>query len=248
MSGSTIGSDSDIITLLMSQDPDGSGPFANGAFTLNVDGQQIGGVQTISSQHGSGQDDTFNFQGNYAPGQHAVTVTFVNNNGTPGDPSDVGFNGDRNIYVDGVTYDGQTISSSTTPIYQSPLYPPNGPLTLGNAVFTVNDTTPVPSGAPSTPSTTPGSVDSSSGGDTLTLQMAEDQYNGDAQFNVAVDGKQVGGTFTTTAIVSQGQQQAFNLHGDWGSGGHTVTVSFLNDAIGALNPYGSALDNQDRNL
>ncbi len=41
--------------------------------------------------------------------------------------------------------------------------------------------------------------------------MSEDPYQGDAQFTVAVDGKQVGGTFTTTAVSYYGQQQAFNL-------------------------------------
>jgi hypothetical protein len=63
-----------------------------------------------------------------------------------------------------------------------------------------------------------------------------------------VDGKQVGGTLTTTAVAWQGQQQAVYLHGDWGSSAHTVTVSYLSDTIGALGPTGTALDNQDQNL
>ncbi|MDR3530570.1 MAG: carbohydrate-binding domain-containing protein [Rhodopila sp.] len=249
--GNVIGSGSDTITLLMSQDPDGpaGAPGTDGAFTLNVDGQQIGGVQDISAIQADGQEEAFTFQGNFAPGPHVITVTFTNNNGTPGDPSTVGDTGDRNIYVDGVTYDGQTISSTTTPIYQSPGAPPNlSSAVPGNAVFNVNDTTAVPADAPSTPTTTPGPVDYGSGPDTLTLQMSEDPYQGDAQFTVAVDGKQVGGTFTTTAIQYEGQQQAFNLSGNWGSGAHTVTVTYLSDRIGAVNAQGQAYDNQDQNL
>jgi hypothetical protein len=78
--------------------------------------------------------------------------------------------------------------------------------------------------------------------------VSEDPYMGDAQFTVSVDGKQVGGTLTTTAVAWQGQQQAVYLHGDWGSSAHTVTVSYLSDTIGALGPTGTALDNQDQNL
>lgn len=249
--GSIIGSGSDTITVLMSQDPDGpaGAPGTDGAFTLNVDGQQIGGIQDISAIQANGQQEAFTFAGNFAPGQHTVTITFTNNNGTPGDSSNVGDSGDRNIYVDGVSYDGQTVSSTTTPIYQSPGDPPNlAVVTPGNAQFTVNDATAIPAGAPSTPSTTPAAVNDGSGPDSLTLNMAEDPYMGDAQFTVSVDGQQVGGTFTTTAVQYEGQQQAFNLSGNWGSGAHTVTVDYLSDTIGAVNSQGLAYDNQDQNL
>jgi hypothetical protein len=86
--------------------------------------------------------------------------------------------------------------------------------------------------------------------------MAEDAYQGDAQFTVSVDGKQIGGTQTTTALVDQGQQQEFDVHGDFGGGNHTVSVNFLNDQIGAFYPAGTpglppgqwADDTTDRNL
>ena len=246
----TVGSGSDTILLQMSGDSYGpaGAPGADAEFTVNVDGQQIGGLQSVSASHADGQEETFAFLGNFAPGPHTVTVTFANNDGTQGDKTDFGRGGDRNVFVDGVSYNGQTISSTTTPIYESPLFPPNGPLTPGNAVFTVNDTTAVPADAASTPSTTPGPVDFGSGADTLSLQMSEDPYQGDAQFTVSVDGKQVGGTFTTTAIAWQGQEQTFNLHGDWGSGAHTVTVNYLSDQIGAVDGGGNAIDNTDQNL
>jgi Ca-dependent carbohydrate-binding module xylan-binding len=254
MSGSTsnanfIGSGSDTITLNMSEDQ-AAGQDAQ--FTVNVDGQQIGGVQTVTASHAAGQDQTFTFAGNYGPGAHNVVVTFGNNFIFPGT------SGDRNLYVDGVNYDGQTISNSTTPIYQAPLFPPNSTVgdISGNAVFGVNDTTSIPAGAGPNETTTPGAVSVGSGADTLVLNMAEDAFQGDAQFTVSVDGKQIGGTQTTTAILDQGQQQEFDVHGDFGGGNHTVSVNFLNDQIGGFFAAGTpglppgqwAIDTTDRNL
>nr|WP_294524166.1 carbohydrate-binding domain-containing protein [uncultured Rhodopila sp.] len=253
MSGSTsnniIGSGSDSIVLNISED---QAQGVDAQFTVNVDGQQIGGLQTATASHSAGQDESFTFLGDFAPGAHNVTVTFANNFLYPGT------SGDRNLYVDGVTYDGQTVSTSTTPIYTSPLFPPNstGGDYFGNAVFGVNDTTPMAGGG--SPTTTPGPVAIGSGADTLVLNMAEDPYLGDAQFTVAVDGQQIGGTQTTSAIVSQGQAQQFDVSGNFGPGNHTVTVTFLNDLIGGFYPAGTpglpatggpwAIDTQDRNL
>ena len=87
-------------------------------------------------------------------------------------------------------------------------------------------TAPAPAPAP----TTPGTV--GSGNDTLVLNLSEDAYKGDAQFTVSVDGAQLGGTQTVTASHGAGQSQAFTFKGNFGSGKHTVAVSFLNDAWG----------------
>ncbi|MGE4047835.1 MAG: carbohydrate-binding domain-containing protein [Acetobacteraceae bacterium] len=247
-----IGSGSDTIVVKMSQDPDGPAGAAgrDAQFTLNVDGKQIGGLQTVTASRAAGQTQTFTFQGNYAPGAHKVTITFANNSMTQGDKAAFNTGGDRNLYVEGLTYNGTVVSSSRTGIYESPLYPPeawDGQLHPGNAVFTVNDTSAIPANAPSTPTTTPGPVTVGSGADKLVLMMAEDPYNGDAQFTVAVDGKQVGGTLTTSAVQWMGQAQQFNLLGNWGGGTHTVTVRFLNDAA-KLDANGWGIDNADRNL
>jgi hypothetical protein len=233
----------------MSEDP---AQGTDAIFTVNVDGQQIGPAQTVTASKSAGQTETFTFKGNWAPGSHDVTVTFVNNFLYPGT------SGDRNLYVNGVTYNGQTVSNGTTPIYESPLFPPNSTAgnIYGNATFEVNDTTPAPSGASAAQTTTPSAVTIGSGADTLKLNMAEDAYQGDAQFNVSVDGKQIGGTQTTTAHVSQGQSQEFDVKGDFGGGSHTVAVTFVNDAIGDFYPAGTpglppgqwAVDTTDRNL
>ena len=172
-------------------------------------------------------------------------MTFANNFIYPG------LSGDRNLYVDGVSYNGQTVSNATTAIYQSPLFPPNSTQgnVYGNAVFSVDDTTAAPPGAGPTPTTTPGAVSVGSGADTLVLNMAEDAYQGDAQFTVSVDGKQIGDTQTTTALIAEGQSQEFDVHGDFGPGTHTVSVDFTNDQIGEFYPGTQwAVDTTDRNL
>lgn len=250
-SGNIIGSGSDSITLNMAED---QAQGEDAQFTVNVDGQQVGGVQTVTASQSAGQTQAFTFEGDWAPGAHNVTVTFVNNFIYPG------LSGDRNLYVDGVSYDGQTVSNATTPIYVSPLYPPNSTSGnyYGNATFAVNDTTALPAGFTGNPTTTPAPVTIGSGADTLVLNMAEDPYAGDAQFTVSVDGQQIGGVQTTTAVVEQGQFQEFDVKGNFGSGTHNVAVTFLNDAVGGYYPAGTpglpatggpwALDTEDRNL
>jgi hypothetical protein len=64
--------------------------------------------------------------------------------------------------------------------------------------------------------------------DTLTFDISEDNYLGDAQFVVDVDGKPISGTLTTTASHGLGQSQTFNFFGDFSSA-HHVAVTFLND-------------------
>ena len=71
--------------------------------------------------------------------------------------------------------------------------------------------------------------------------MSEDAWQGDAQYVVKVDGNQVGGVRTATALHGQGATQDVSIAGTWGVGPHTVGVSFINDAYG-----GSAAT--DRNL
>ena len=79
---------------------------------------------------------------------------------------------------------------------------------------------------------TPPTVTIGSGPDALALQVSEDEYLGNAQFTVFVDGHQIGGTQTTTALHGAGQTQTFNVLGTFAAGSHTATVDFLNDAYG----------------
>ncbi len=98
------------------------------------------------------------------------------------------------------------------------------------------------SGATSTTTSSGGaSTTTSSGPDTLALRISEDFWKGNAKFTVAVDGKQVGGTYTASALHATGDSDVFLLTGNWGAGPHKVAVSFINDAWGGT-------PSTDRNL
>ncbi|MBL6082777.1 family 16 glycosylhydrolase, partial [Belnapia sp. T18] len=80
-----------------------------------------------------------------------------------------------------------------------------------------------------------------SGPDTLVLKINQEAWQGSAQYTVKVDGVQIGGTFTASALRSSGKTDTLTLKGDWATGAHKVEVNFLNDGWG-----GSAAN--DRNL
>jgi beta-glucanase (GH16 family) len=84
-----------------------------------------------------------------------------------------------------------------------------------------------------------GSTHTSDTAGPLVVRVAEDAWNGNAQFVVAVDGSQVGGVQTATMAHGAGWQDV-NL-GTFGAGPHTVSVSYVNDAWNG-NPQ------EDRNL
>ena len=89
-----------------------------------------------------------------------------------------------------------------------------------------------PPGSPVTLGTGPNSV---------VVGVSEDAWQGDADFTLQVDGQQIGGVQTATALHGAGKSQLFTVLGTFGAGPHTLTATFLNDAYG-----GSAAT--DRNL
>ena len=91
--------------------------------------------------------------------------------------------------------------------------------------------------APSSPAAAPAATEAS----TLSLSLAEDAWQGDAQFLVAIDGTTIGSPQKITALHSSGATQTFTFNQVLTAGTHDVAVSFLNDAYG-----GSAAT--DRNL
>lgn len=76
----------------------------NAQFTIAVDGQQEGGVQTVRAWHSFGQTQAFTVLGNFAKAPHVVTVNFLNNA--------QGINGDCNLYVVGATINGAPITDA----------------------------------------------------------------------------------------------------------------------------------------
>ncbi len=182
-------------------------------YTVSVDGAQVGGTQTVTASQAAGASQTFDVLGNFSSGQHTVAIDFLNDayGGTP--------QTDRNLYVDSASLDGTAI--------------PNSSLTL--------DSSGTQSFSFGTPSTNQPVASTSTGSDSIVLGVAEDSWVGDAQYNISIDGVQVGGTQTATASQANGQVQDVTINGNWGTGAHTIGVSFINDAYG-----GSS--STDRNL
>jgi aryl-phospho-beta-D-glucosidase BglC (GH1 family) len=68
--------------------------------------------------------------------------------------------------------------------------------------------------------------------DTIVLNLAEDQADGDAEFTVSVNGLQVGGDYQAHALHASGDAGSVTLTGEWGSGVNDVEVSFINHTYG----------------
>ena len=198
----SLGTGSDSITVGVSEDAWNG----DAQFTLSVDGVQIGGVQTATASHALGNSQLFTLNGDFATGAHSVTATFLND--ADGGSSTT----DRNLYVDSVGSGGQMTAVSDPILYDA---------SATNTVL-VNETL----------STGTAPVSLGSGSDSIAVGLSEDAWTGDAQFTLSVDGVQIGGVQTATASHALGQSQIFTLNGDFTSGSHTVTATFLNDAYG----------------
>jgi len=76
--------------------------------TISVDGQQLGGVQTITASHALGQVQRLSFLLALAAGPHTASVTFLNDayGGTAA--------ADRNLYVNAIEVGAQHIATAAT--------------------------------------------------------------------------------------------------------------------------------------
>jgi hypothetical protein len=120
----------------------------------------------------------------------------------------------RNLYVNSIALNGVTQSGTTATMYSN-----------ATDSFNVGGATATAAGP----------------ADTLTLHLSEDAYNGNAQFVLAIDGKQIATPQSVTASHSAGAWQTIAFAGSFGAGSHTVGITFTNDAYG-----GSS--STDRNL
>jgi hypothetical protein len=197
-------------------------------FAVLVDGTRIGGPLSVTTAHSTGTFQDFTFNGDFGAGPHTVEVDFLNDawGGTP--------DTDRNLYVGGITFNGVNYPGEGQPnTGAGPDTDPNAAEVFSNGAVTFANV-----GGSSPPPPPPPSGTTS----TIVLHVAEDAWNGDAQFLVLVDGVQQGAARTVTASHSAGQVQDFTITGDYGAlGPTTVAVEFINDAYG-----GSA--GTDRNL
>jgi hypothetical protein len=194
-------------------------------FTVFVDGHQIGGTQTATVHHGSGWQD-ITLAGTFDSGPHVIDINYINDLYKGGRHG-----GDRNLYVQSVTINGETVSHATSDTAANGMTTKDGSTILeinGTAEFDSHGTTLTTSSAAQTTTST-----ATSGQSTIVLHVAEDAWNGDAQYKVLVDGHQVGGTYTATASHAAGQWQDVTLTSDFGSTGPgKVDIQFVNDAWG----------------
>ena len=186
----------------------------NAQFVVLVDGQQVGGVQTATASHAAGEWQNVVLSGSFDPDPSQVAVEFLN------DAWGGSASTDRNLYVSSLQFDGTTYAGDTA-------INTAGGLTSGTAAALNRNGSATFDITPPT--------------DTLTLSVSEDQYDGNAQFVVLVDGQQVGGVQTATASHAAGEWQNVVLSGSFDPDPSQVAVEFLNDAWG-----GSA--STDRNL
>ena len=68
--------------------------------------------------------------------------------------------------------------------------------------------------------------------DTLTLHLAQDAYNGNAQFTLTDDGKAVSTAQDVVSLHSAGAWDTVSFAGSFGAGSHTIGVNFTNDLYG----------------
>ena len=161
-------------------------------FTVSVDGTVLAGVFTAKASHVAGQTEEFTVAPSLSAGTHQVAISFLND-AYAGSAST-----DRNLYLDGASYNGAAISGAAAAI-------------MSNGTNTFAATT---------------------GGGGLVIDVAEDAYQGDAQFTATVDGQSVGSVYTVTASRAAGEVQAITLANILPNGQHTVGISFINDAYG----------------
>ena len=240
----TLGSGADTLAIFVSDR--GQPGAAN--FTITVDGQQYGGVQTTTANSVLGQTQQFDILGNFGVGNHTVAISYLNASNSL-------------FFVDGATIDETAVANSglgfnnngtatfafTKPGTAIPLAvaAPVPVTTPVAAPVTTPVTTPVvapvttpssgggSSGSSSSPSST-GTVVIGSGVDTLALSISERAAVSGAQFTVSVDGTQIGGVQTTTASSVAGQSQTFDVEGNFATGSNTVSIDYLNAANSLL--------------
>ena len=82
----------------------------NASFILSIDGHQAGAAQTVTALQSKGQSQTFTYSESLSAGTHTIGVTFLNDlyGGSAAT--------DRNLYVDGVSFDGKQYLSSVQPL------------------------------------------------------------------------------------------------------------------------------------
>ncbi len=104
----TAGSGPDTLILSVSEDA----WQGDARFIVDVDGKAVGGVQTATAAHAAGRTQDFAFHGAFGTGAHQVSVDFLN------DAWGGSALADRNLYVDGMAYDGSVVLHGSLALFQ----------------------------------------------------------------------------------------------------------------------------------
>ncbi len=207
-----IGEGSDAIILDLSGVPAGGTVLAQ----VSIDGMLLGAPVTVTASTAANAVERFTFYGDYGSGQHLVSVSLA----TLDAPSGL------SLTLAGLSYDGRAYSDAATLTN-----PTAATFVVGSASAALSINPSVLSASYTdaagfvTPVTGP---TIGSGSDTIVLSVAEDAFQGDAQFTIDVDGRQVGGTQTVTAPNASGQWETFTVDAALAAGQHTITLNFLN--------------------
>jgi len=172
-------------------------------FIVEVDGRQVGGIQTVRASHSDGGWEDIDLHGNFSDADQ-ISISFIND-------AYAGPGQDRNFYIDSIRLNGIVHAGSTAAL----------DTTTGTLVGT------------SAELFGPGTATFNVASDTLVFRVSEDAWTGhaDAQFVVKMDGVQVGGVNTVSALHSANQLQEVTLIGHIGSA-ERIEVAFLNDQYG----------------
>jgi aryl-phospho-beta-D-glucosidase BglC (GH1 family) len=171
-------------------------------FTVAVDGAQIGGIHTATASHAAGEWQDIAVTGNFSAHPGQIQISFIN------DAWGGSAAADRNLYVKSATLNGETWLA----VDQASNTASSGLTADSNdAAMQINGTLTFQAS-------------------TLHLSVAEDAWEGDAQFTVLVDGKQIGGIYTATASHAAGEWQNVAVTGNFSAHPGEIQVNFLNDA------------------
>lgn len=210
-------------------------------FQLMIDDKPVGAVQTVTVSHSQKAWQEFTFTGDFGTtGPSKVEIVYLND--LWGGSSDK----DRNLYIDRIIVNDKLFETELVGFYDrvsgSDLAGTERMSRAGTMRFDTVGAAPGSIGASTTSATTTSVPTSPTTDDTIVVRVSGDQYLGGPQFQLFVDGKQVGTTQTVSAVHSKGEWQEFTFDTDFATtGSHKVEVVYTNDKWG-----GSS--SQDRNL
>lgn len=108
----TLGSGPDTLTLKIAQDA----YVGNARYQVFVDGKQVGGTFEALASRRDGASDTVTLKGDWGSGAHDIAIKYVND---ARNAADTTFVQDRNLYVNGVTYNGVVVSDTRTNMFSN---------------------------------------------------------------------------------------------------------------------------------